>query len=66
MDLINTLLPLDVLRIILHFVDTIPDSLNVLRICKKWFYMISRIEGHWISSLNLWRVIIMMKMMIIM
>jgi hypothetical protein len=49
------LLPLDVLKIIFHFMDTISDSLNIILLCRKWFNVLAPDEKHWKKLfLNLW------------
>jgi hypothetical protein len=55
MDLINTILPLDVLRIILHFIDTISDSFNALLVCRKWYTILIESQNHWkCLALDFW------------
>jgi hypothetical protein len=49
------LLPIDILKVILHFIDTIPDSLNVLRVCREWLHILSTSQGHWkLLALEFW------------
>jgi hypothetical protein len=40
-------LPLDVLKIVLFFIETIPDSLTALLVCRQWYTLLKGSSLHW-------------------
>jgi hypothetical protein len=55
MECVVDVLPIDVLKIILHSIDTISDSLNILLVCKKWKDILTLCQSHWEKlSLAFW------------